>query len=154
MGPKSTGCQPLDTLPALFSGTIVLGFGHAALAPGHDGVGALGPGFSGAWPTRDRIGSVSARPGSLWHLLSPRFTKGANSRIGLEWRLLVRRRILWIYVLVPLVLGLVLPVHEEQGLAEFLPRLVGNLLAFHLPLCAVFAAPILTRSLAPDRDWM
>ena len=102
----------------------------------------------------DRIGSVSTRPGSSWHLLAPRFTKGANSLIGLEWRLLVRHRTLWIYVLVPLALGLVLPVHEEQGLAEFLPRLVGNLLAFHLPLCAVFAAPILTRSLAPDRDWM
>ncbi len=102
----------------------------------------------------DRIGPEMVRSGFPWHLLVPGSTKGLNSLIGLEWRLLARRRTLWIYVLAPLALGLVLPVHEEQGLAEFLPRLVSNLMAFHLPLCAVFAAPILTRSLAPDRDWM
>ncbi len=72
----------------------------------------------------------------------------------LELRQVVRRKLFWLYLSVPL--GLVLAMALLEGaldLTEFLPNTTTNLLFFTVPLLAVLLAPALTRPHRLGYDW-
>lgn len=99
-----------------------------------------------------RIGSVGRENSLFTGSLLIRLP-GMLRLVWMEILMAVRRKVVWVYVLLPIGILVTLLATGDEVLTSFAPLALANLLFVLLPLQAIYIAPALTRHNHSRHDW-